>query len=88
MKDFSLAQNYPNPFNPVTKISFSIPKSEFVTLRVFDVIGKEVAVLVSENKQAGIYEAVFDASKLSSGVYFYKLETSSFTDVKRMIVTK
>jgi TQXA domain-containing protein len=88
VKDFSLSQNYPNPFNPVTKIAFSLPKNEFVNLRVFDVLGKEVAVLVNETKQTGVYEAVFDASKLSSGVYFYKLETSSFTDVKRMIVTK
>jgi hypothetical protein len=88
VKDFSLSQNYPNPFNPVTKIAFSIPKNEFVNLKVFDVLGKEVAVLVSEVKSSGVYEAVFDASKLSSGVYFYKLETSSFTDVKRMIVTK
>jgi len=88
VKDFSLSQNYPNPFNPVTKISFSVPKNEFVTLRVFDVIGKEVAVLVNEAKTAGNYEAVFDASKLSSGVYFYKLETNSFSDVKRMILMK
>lgn len=88
VKDFSLSQNYPNPFNPVTTISFSIPKNEFVNLRVFDVLGKEVAVLVNETKSSGVYEAVFDASRLSSGVYFYKLETSSFTDVKRMIVTK
>lgn len=88
VKDFSLSQNYPNPFNPVTKIAFTIPKNEFVTLKVFDVLGKEVAVLINESKPAGAYEAYFDASKLSSGVYFYKLETSSFSDVKRMIVTK
>jgi hypothetical protein len=88
VKDFSLSQNYPNPFNPVTKIQFSIPKNEFVTLKVFDVLGKEVAVLINEAKPAGVYDAYFDASKLSSGVYFYKLETSSFSDVKRMIVTK
>ncbi|MBS1492018.1 MAG: T9SS type A sorting domain-containing protein [Bacteroidetes bacterium] len=88
VKDFSLSQNYPNPFNPVTKISYSIPSKEFVSLKVFDVLGKEVAVLVNETKSTGIYEAIFDASKLSSGVYFYKLETSSFSDVKRMIVTK
>lgn len=88
VKDFSLSQNYPNPFNPVTKIQFSIPKNEFVTLRVFDVLGKEVAVLINEAKPAGVYEALLDASKLSSGVYFYKLETPSFSDVKRMIVTK
>lgn len=88
VKEYSLAQNYPNPFNPVTKIAFSIPKQDYVSLKVYDVLGKEVAVLLSESKPAGIYEAVFDASKLSSGVYFYKLETSSFSDVKRMIVTK
>ncbi len=88
VKDFSLAQNYPNPFNPVTKIAFSIPKQEAVSLKVFDVLGKEIVELVNEVKPAGNYEAVFDASKLSSGVYFYKLETASFSDVKRMIVTK
>ena len=88
VKDFSLSQNYPNPFNPVTKISFSIPKQEMVSLKVFDVLGKEVAVLVNEVKSTGVYEAIFDATKLSSGVYFYKLETSSFSDIKRMVVIK
>lgn len=88
VKNFSLAQNYPNPFNPITKISFSIPKQEAVSLKVFDVLGKELVELVNEVKPAGTYEAVFDASKLSSGVYFYKLETADFSDVKRMIVTK
>lgn len=86
--EYSLAQNYPNPFNPVTNISFSIPKQDFVTLKVYNVLGKEMAVLVNDVKASGTYSIAFDASKLSSGVYFYKLETSSFSDVKRMIVTK
>jgi len=88
VKDYALSQNYPNPFNPVTTITFSVPKSDFVSLRVYNVLGKEVALLVNDVKAAGIYDISFDASKLSSGVYFYKLETSSFSDVKRMIVTK
>lgn len=88
VKDFSLSQNYPNPFNPVTKISFSMPKQEAVSLKVFDVLGKEIVELVNEVKPAGIYDITFDASKLSSGVYFYKLETASFSDIKRMILTK
>jgi TQXA domain-containing protein len=88
VKDYSLSQNYPNPFNPVTTISFSVPKQDFVSLKVYNVLGKEVALLVNDVKAAGIYDISFDASKLASGVYFYKLETSSFSDVKRMIVTK
>jgi TQXA domain-containing protein len=86
--DYALAQNYPNPFNPVTTISFSIPKQDFVSLKVYNVLGKEVANLVNEVKSTGVYDVTFDASSLSSGVYFYKLETSTFSDVKRMIVTK
>lgn len=88
VKDYALSQNYPNPFNPVTTISFSIPKQDFVSLKVFNVLGKEVAILVNDVKASGIYDVTFDASKLSSGVYFYKLETSSFSEVKRMVVTK
>lgn len=86
--DYALTQNYPNPFNPVTTISFSIPKQDFVSLKVYNVLGKEVANLVNEVKSSGMYDVTFDASSLASGVYFYKLETSSFSDVKRMIVTK
>jgi TQXA domain-containing protein len=86
--DYSLSQNYPNPFNPVTTISFSIPKQDFVNLKVFNVLGKEVATLVNDVKSSGIYEVSFDASALSSGVYFYKLETSTFSEVRRMVVMK
>lgn len=86
--EYALGQNYPNPFNPATTISFSIPKQDFVSLKVYNVLGKEMEVLVNDVKAMGVYNVTFDASKLSSGVYFYKLETSSFSDVKRMIVTK
>ncbi len=86
--NYSLNQNYPNPFNPTTKISFSLPESGFVTLKVFDVIGREVATLINENKLAGNYIVEFDASSLSSGVYFYTLKVNGFSDTKRMILVK
>ncbi len=85
---FELSQNYPNPFNPSTRISFSIAKPEDVKLAVYDITGREAAVLVSEHMNEGIYEVVFDASKLSSGVYFYTIRTNSFTSTKKMILTK
>ena len=85
---YKLSQNYPNPFNPVTLISFAIPKTGFVSLKVYDLLGKEVSSLVNETKTAGSYNVMFDASKLSSGIYFYKLETSSFTDTKKMVIIK
>jgi len=87
-KSYSLAQNYPNPFNPVTKINFALPKQGLVTLRVYDVLGREVSTLVNEVKQAGSYSVDFDASMLSSGVYFYRIESGSFTDIKRMVLIK
>ena len=86
--EYNLKQNYPNPFNPTTNISYQIPKSAFVTLKVFDILGKEVASLVNDNKQAGKYIVEFNASSLSSGVYFYKLQANEFVDVKRMILIK
>ncbi len=85
---FVLEQNYPNPFNPTTSISFSVPQLSFVTLKVFDVIGKEIATLVNENKSVGNYEVNFDASKLSSGIYFYKLQTGNFSSTKKMVLMK
>ncbi len=91
---YSLSQNYPNPFNPVTKIRFDIKKSEFrsqnleVTLKIFDITGKEVATLVNERLQAGTYETTFDGSNLNSGVYFYKLTTDGFSETKRMLMIK
>ncbi|NOS83941.1 MAG: T9SS type A sorting domain-containing protein [Ignavibacteria bacterium] len=87
-KTFSLSQNYPNPFNPSTTINFSIPVSEHVKLRLFDLLGKEVSVFVNETLAAGQYKADFDASAFSSGVYFYVLESGSFKETRKMILTK
>ncbi len=85
---FSLSQNYPNPFNPKTNVKVQMSKSGFVSLKVFDITGKEVAVLVNEELSAGVYNVDFDASNLSSGTYFYSMETSGFRDVKKMVVVK
>ena len=86
--NYSLEQNYPNPFNPSTKINYSIPTSEFVTLKVYDVLGNEVSTLVNEVKSAGSYEVELNASGLSSGIYFYMLQTNSFVETKKMILLK
>ncbi len=86
--EFSLKQNYPNPFNPSTTIEFSIPKESFVELKVFNVLGKEVATLVNENYSAGSYKSNFDASNLSSGIYFARISAGSFMETKKMILTK
>ena len=85
---YELSQNYPNPFNPVTNINFSIPKAGQVKLVVFDIAGREAAVLVNEELSPGSYVVDFDASKLASGVYLYKLTTEEFSDVKKMILVK
>lgn len=90
---FDLKQNYPNPFNPTTKIKYTIPsnvKREIsnVILKIYDVLGNEVATLVNEEKPAGIYEVDFDASGLSSGIYFYKLQAGSFVETKKMMLLK
>jgi hypothetical protein len=86
--NFKLSQNYPNPFNPVTKIAYALPKSGLVTLRVYDILGKEVATLVNEVKNAGNYSVDFSASNFTSGVYFYKIETNGFSDIKKMMLIK
>ena len=85
---YSLSQNYPNPFNPTTNIKLQIAKSGFVKLTVFDISGREAATLVNENLNAGEYNVDFNASGLSSGVYFYRIETAGFTDVKKMTLIK
>ena len=85
---FYLSQNYPNPFNPTTKISFVIGHSSFVTLKVFDILGNEVATLVNEEKPEGTYEIIFKASGLPSGAYFYSLKSGAFADSKKMILLK
>jgi len=85
---FELSQNYPNPFNPSTNLEFRISNLEFVSLKVYDIAGKEVATLVNEIKPAGRYQVKFDGSNLGTGVYFYKIEAGSFSAVKRMILIK
>ncbi len=85
---YELSQNYPNPFNPTTKINFAIPKQGLVTMKIYDVLGREVRTLVNEVKQAGNYTVDFNASEFASGVYFYKLTSGDFSDIKRMILVK
>jgi hypothetical protein len=85
---FYLYQNYPNPFNPVTNIKFDMPKQGLVKLKVYDIAGREIAELVNKTLSAGSYNYDFDASGLSSGVYFYKLETPDFTSIRKMILVK
>lgn len=89
---FSLHQNYPNPFNPATRISYEIPYNAVVSLKVFDLAGKEISTLINEMQQAGYHSIVFEASKLSSGVYYYKFsaesDEGSFSEIKKMIVVK
>jgi hypothetical protein len=99
LNKFSLSQNYPNPFNPSTKIKFTIPTSplnpspyqgegqreRFITLKIYDVLGNEIATLVNEVKLAGTYEVVFDGGGLSSGIYFYQLKAGPFAETKKMV---
>ncbi|NOX66335.1 MAG: T9SS type A sorting domain-containing protein [Chlorobi bacterium] len=85
---FSLSQNYPNPFNPSTIIQYSIPMNEFVTLKVYDVLGREVQTLVNKEQSAGVYNVEFNASKLTSGVYFYRIEAGSFVSVRKLLLLK
>ncbi|MGB4851298.1 MAG: T9SS type A sorting domain-containing protein [Ignavibacteria bacterium] len=85
---YSLSQNYPNPFNPNTKINFALPKQGFVSLKVYDVLGKEVMTLVNEQMSAGSYAVDFNAANLSSGVYFFRMESGEFMDIKRMMLIK
>jgi photosystem II stability/assembly factor-like uncharacterized protein len=96
LNSFVLQQNYPNPFNPTTKIKYSIPsnvilsgaKNLYVTLKVYNILGKEIATLVNEEKTAGNYEVEFDAANLSSGIYFYKLEAGTYSETKKMVLLK
>jgi len=87
---YSLSQNYPNPFNPSTKIEYSIPKSGFVSLKVYDLLGREIVTLVSEEKQKGKYEIEFDAAKyiLTSGIYFYSIKAGAFVGTKKLLLLK
>lgn len=85
---YALSQNYPNPFNPTTTVKFNLPKTEQVTLKLYDIIGNEVQTLVDGVQKAGAYNITVDGTKLASGVYFYTLRTSSFIDTKKMILVK
>ncbi|OQY12526.1 MAG: hypothetical protein B6I31_03035 [Desulfobacteraceae bacterium 4572_19] len=85
---FKLFQNYPNPFNPSTTIRYSVPQISNVVIRVFDLLGREVAILVNKVKPAGCYEIKLNGTALPSGVYFYQLRAGSFIDVKKMILLK
>jgi hypothetical protein len=90
--EFALSQNYPNPFNPETRITFEIPSSAgasaVTSLRVFDVLGREVAVLINEEKEAGRHSITWDARSVASGVYFYRLTAANFASMKKMVVVR
>jgi hypothetical protein len=85
---FTLAQNYPNPFNPVTRIGFSVPAPGYTTLKVYDALGNEVATLVQESMGVGTYEVPFNASHLSSGTYYYRLQSGSSVMTKALLLLK
>ncbi len=92
-ESFALFQNYPNPFNPTTKIKFEIPDqvrndNHLVTLKVYDVLGNEIATLVNEEKSAGIYEVEFKGTELPSGIYFYQLKAGNYIEIKKMVLLK
>ena len=86
--EYKLYSNYPNPFNPSTTIRYSIPEASFTSIKIYDVIGNEVSSLVNENKPAGLYDVQFNASDLSSGIYFYTIQAGSFKETKKMILLK
>ncbi|HMS33377.1 MAG TPA: T9SS type A sorting domain-containing protein [Ignavibacteria bacterium] len=83
-----MSQNYPNPFNPVTQFQFGISKSGFVSLKVYDALGKEVAVMVNEKLSPGSYDIEFNGADLPSGVYYYKLESANFNQTRKMLILK
>jgi hypothetical protein len=85
---FALSQNYPNPFNPVTSISFGLPEADFVSIKVYDILGNEIISLVNEVREAGTYSVQFDATDIPSGIYFYRLQAGSFVESKKMVLMK
>jgi Secretion system C-terminal sorting domain len=86
--DFKLNQNYPNPFNPTTEIAYTISRSSFVTIKVYDFLGREVTTLVNLEKPVGSYEVEFNGSNLASGIYFYRIQAGNYSTVKKMILLK
>ncbi len=87
-KSVELFQNFPNPYNPTTTINYQLPNNNFVTLKVYNLLGEEIATLVNGEVEAGVHEVQFDGSKLSSGIYFYKLTAGKFTEIKKMMLIK
>lgn len=85
---FALSQNFPNPFNPVTKIQYDVKENSFVSLKVFDILGREISTLVNQKQSPGKYEVSFDGNNFSSGVYFYRLQAGNFSDTKKLILQK
>lgn len=85
---FELFQNYPNPFNPSTKIKYSLPEDSYVELKLFDVLGREVAMIVNNEQDQGFYEVEFNASQLASGVYLYKIQAGKYIKTRKMILMK
>ncbi|PIW70571.1 MAG: hypothetical protein COW08_01110 [Ignavibacteriales bacterium CG12_big_fil_rev_8_21_14_0_65_30_8] len=88
IKDYVLSQNYPNPFNPSTTINYQMPKDGFVTLIIYDILGREVKTLVNEYKAQGRYEVNFNAGNLASGVYIYRIKVNDFSSAKKLLLMK
>jgi plastocyanin len=88
LNDFKLGQNYPNPFNPSTMISFSIPFQTFVSIKVYNLIGEEIATIVNENMAAGSYSRLWSAASIPSGVYFYRMQAGNYTSMKKLVLMK
>ena len=88
VQSFELFQNYPNPFNPTTKIKYEIPEMSFVTIKVYDVLGKEIATLVNEEKLSGNYETEFNGNVLASGIYYYRIIAGEFSQTRKMVLIK
>ncbi len=86
--EFRLEQNYPNPFNPSTTIRFALPKTSNVTIKIYDVLGRQVATLVDEKYQPGVYKVIFEAGELASGLYIYRIQTQSFTQSRKLMLLK
>ena len=87
-ESFAISQNYPNPFNPSTTLKYGIPKESYITLKVYDILGREVATLVNKQQKAGYYEVDWNAANNSSGIYFYRIQAGDFAETKKMILMK
>jgi len=87
-KEYSLSQNYPNPFNPVTRIKYSVPKTGYLTIKVYDLMGREVATIFEGVQQAGNYSVTFDAGGLAGGIYLYQMKVGNFVENKKLVLLK